>query len=591
MLASSSRWRSLAALAGAVALASLATAPSPAGAADAPRAAGAAPMGINLTDWTPDGYAQAGPALAAARRDGITSVTLVPTLYVDDVRDSSVAPQPGKTPTDASVRRAAADAIALGMTVTVKPHVDVLDGSFRGHLAPSDPDAWFASYDGWLGHYARLAQAAGADTLVIGTELDSLLDDEAGFDQLIATARQDFSGRLTYAANWDTVEDVGFWDRLDVIGVDAYVPLGDASSTPAQLTAAWTPFLRRLGRLHESTGKPVAFTELGYQSRRDALTTPFNATGPSDPAVQARGYRAALEVWSAVPWFAGISWWNWHARSGEAAPGDGGFSPQGKPAEAVLRAWNARHDPGSVAAEAGGSGRSAVGGVVLVLALVLVLAVAVAVGVRRRRGRSAPRDPQPVPVPVPAADAPEPAPDHAPAPAPDRAAEPAPDPVPARTVAAITVDPAVETVLSVARLTLDSVTAVLFLRDAHDPRLAHVVAGIGVGDDLVGRVLASDEGLMGHVLMTGNAIAVADCNELPAPIRHPFTDGVVAALSVPVVLHGRTIGALTVGRTEQYAPSERHLLRPLVNEIAQLVAPSLSARDGRFSTRTPARPS
>jgi GAF domain-containing protein len=78
---------------------------------------------------------------------------------------------------------------------------------------------------------------------------------------------------------------------------------------------------------------------------------------------------------------------------------------------------------------------------------------------------------------------------------------------------------------------------------------------------------------MGHVLETGNPIAVADYSELPDPIGHHAGSETSAALSVPVRLDGRVIGALTVARNERYAPSERHLLSPLADELAALLPP------------------
>lgn len=588
----------------------------PAGAADVVPSTWRA--GVNLTDWSSGGYAHARDALVAARADGVTSVSLVPTLYVDNARDSSVAPDPDLTPTDDSLRAAAQDARSLGMTVTIKPHVDPVDGSYRGDLNPSDPAAWFDSYDHWLVHYALLAQQLGARQLVIGTELDSLVGDTAEFDRLIRDARGAFHGELTYAANWSAIDAVGFWSELDLIGVDAYVPLGDAGSTPAQLRAAWTPLLTQLTALNVQTGKPVTFTELGYQSRSDGLKTPFAATGPSDEGVQARGYAAAFAVWSGVPWFRGISWWDWPADPVASKPHDGEFSPRGKRAEGVLQRWTG--GPGGALAPGDGAG----GGVPAAVWLAgLLVAALILAGVVVQRGR---RHAAAAPPPAGAASAASAVP-AAPArravriPAitrviriPDLAlpairvaivrvphirrlvtrqradggpARPLPgspalveggaddivDPV---RMACLLATPAVEPLLIQARFTLDSHSVVLFLRDPNAAEVVHVAMAVGVPEDLVGRQLSIHDGLMGVVLQTGNPISVADRSQLPHAIEHPLIgDQVTAALSVPVRLGGRVIGALTVGRTDPFAPSERHLLAPIADGIAQLLPPWL----------------
>jgi hypothetical protein len=142
-------------------------------------------------------------------------------------------------------------------------------------------------------------------------------------------------------------------------------------------------------------------------------------------------------------------------------------------------------------------------------------------------------------------------------------------------MACLLAGPAAEPLLIQARFVLDSHSVVLFLRDPRDAAVVHVAMAVGVPEDLVGRQLSSDEGLMGHVLQTGNAISVADRSQLPDAIAHPHVGAVTAALSVPVRLDGRVIGALTVGRDEPFAPSERHLLAPLADAIAQLLPPWL----------------
>lgn len=62
--------------------------------------------------------------------------------------------------------------------------------------------------------------------------------------------------------------------------------------------------------------------------------------GP-DPEEQADCYQAAFEVWSRErAWMKGLFWWQWDVTA--PGPGDTGYSPWGKPAEAVLRHWQGR---------------------------------------------------------------------------------------------------------------------------------------------------------------------------------------------------------------------------------------------------------
>jgi hypothetical protein len=297
--------------------------------------------GMNFTSWTSGGYGSSAAKdnLRKLAALGTDRVVLTPTWYMDTASSNGIARDDAKTPTDDALRTVIGEAHSLGMAVTLKPHVDVRDGTFRGEIAPTDPAAWFASYDRMLLGYATLAQTTGADTLVVGTELTSMTTDAGPWTTLISAVRGRFEGQLTYAANWvDGAETVPFWNQLDAIGIDAYMPLETGSATPTvdQVAAAWQPYLQRITDLHARTGKPVEFTELGYQSRTDALDHPASASGSPDARLQAVAYAAALRVWSAVPWFQGISWWNWEAEPTGEDPA-GSFSIAGKPAAAVLR--------------------------------------------------------------------------------------------------------------------------------------------------------------------------------------------------------------------------------------------------------------
>lgn len=250
---------------------------------------------------------------------------------------------------DRGIRTLARQARERGMGVIVKPHVWVgAEGESRqeiGFGTEAAWETWAGEYRRFLLHYARLAREVDADVLVVGTELRRAARERPQYwRSLIRDVRQEFDGRLTYAANWhEEYREVPFWDRLDYVGVQAYFPLTDVSSPSLDtLRAAWERHRADLERVHRRTGRPVLFTELGYRSADGAAATPWawpgrdDAVGPA-PELQARLYRAALETMTPEPWFAGAVIWKWHPE------GEGyrtlGFTPQGKPAEEVLRRW------------------------------------------------------------------------------------------------------------------------------------------------------------------------------------------------------------------------------------------------------------
>ncbi len=305
---------------------------------------------MNVTSFSATGYARpaARAALRALRATGTTHVAFVYTWYLPGRTASTVVPEASKTPTAAAVLTAMRYARRLGLRTSVKPLVDVRDGSFRGEIAPRDRAAFFRSYAQLLGQAAVLASAGHAEALVVGTELKSLSGDEARWRDLIARARRTFGGRLTYGANWvDEAEQIRFWDALDEIGIDAYMPLTRAEDPPLdELVAAWKPFARRMAALSARRRRPVVLTELGYPSRLGAAIRP-GAEGPGAVAQepQARAYEAAFRALAGKPWLRGIWWWEWSAEGANARTTDGSYRPAGKLAERVLRRFNARPDP------------------------------------------------------------------------------------------------------------------------------------------------------------------------------------------------------------------------------------------------------
>jgi hypothetical protein len=117
---------------------------------------------------------------------------------------------------------------------------------------------------------------------------------------------------------------VPFWDALDAIGVDAYFPLSDAPDPDeAQLRAGWRRVLGPLRALHERTGKPIVFTELGYNCSLDAARTPWEyaQASPADraraEALQTRCLTVALEeIGAQSSWLRGAFLWKWFVGPG-----------------------------------------------------------------------------------------------------------------------------------------------------------------------------------------------------------------------------------------------------------------------------------
>jgi hypothetical protein len=300
--------------------------------------------GANVTAYSADALTQptATQALAALRATGATQIVF-PVLWFQATKTSTeLQPDPLETPSDASLLSAARTAKAQGFTVGFAPHVNVRDGTFRGEIAPTSKASWFASYAVMADHYAELAAQADADLYVVGSELVSMSPDTSAWRAIVSDVKTRYDGPLTYAANWvQEAEKVQFWDALDSVGIDAYMPLtpNDPTPTVPQLQAAWTPWIARMRTLHEKTGKPVLLTELGYTSRDGTAQAPATeGTGAVDQSAQANAYEGAFRALGQLPWMSGVLIWDWSA-DGRESPGD--YSPQGKRAQTVLTRWYA----------------------------------------------------------------------------------------------------------------------------------------------------------------------------------------------------------------------------------------------------------
>jgi hypothetical protein len=230
-----------------------------------------------------------------------------------------------------------------GIKTILKPHIWV-SKSWPGAIAMKSDTAWqrwFRLYQGFILHYAELAEKNKIDILCIGTELHLTLR-EKEWRAIIANIRKVYKGKLTYAANFhQEYEQVMFWDALDYIGIQGYFPLTkNKSASLSELKKGWEEPLRTIERIHKKYQRPVLFTEIGYRSDEMAAIEPWTWPDDKKPLpvsneMQANCYRAFFEmVWN-KPWMAGAYFWKWNPH-GPRRNASIDFTPQGKPAEKIL---------------------------------------------------------------------------------------------------------------------------------------------------------------------------------------------------------------------------------------------------------------
>jgi glycosyl hydrolase family 113 len=289
---------------------------------------------------TEPGYIES--SLGEIRDLGADAVSIVIPWVTPDVRSLEIAPRADMTPGDGALREAIREAHRLGMSVFLLPllYVDVTaPGEWRGTLSPPDWNAWFASYSRRLLPLAALAEEERVELLSVGSELCSSETRRDAWLDLIARTRKVYGGSLTYSANWDHLEPVSFLDALDFAGTNAYFKLtDDPDADEPDLKAAWDQVIPTIESWRSRSGKPLILTEVGYPSRRGSGIDPwdYGSQAPVDLAAQWRCYRAFVHAWTGNPSLSGVYFYLWWGGGGAT---DRGYTPRGKPAEQVLRAW------------------------------------------------------------------------------------------------------------------------------------------------------------------------------------------------------------------------------------------------------------
>lgn len=240
-----------------------------------------------------------------------------------------------------------------GFKVFLKPHIWMhkpSEGKWRSDIFPTNEDNWLLwqkNYREFILLYAKIAEENNVELFCVGTELSRLTLEKPEFwKTLIKDVRCIYSGKLTYAANWNNeFEKIMFWGDLDYIGIQAYFPLTkNTYPSVEQISEGWQKHLFSMKRIHEKYHQKIIFTEMGYKSTADSAIKPWewieNYSNHSDLVsyeTQANCYTAFFnQVWN-KEWFEGVHIWQLRSDytdvNGEL---NLDFTPQGKLAEGVI---------------------------------------------------------------------------------------------------------------------------------------------------------------------------------------------------------------------------------------------------------------
>lgn len=100
------------------------------------------------------------------------------------------------------------------LKIMLKPQIWVWGGHYTGKIKMNSEKEWLAlekDYKTFIIDYAKLAQSLQIEFFCIGTELELFVENRPKFWKgLIKIIRSVYTGKLTYAANWDEYKKVVF---------------------------------------------------------------------------------------------------------------------------------------------------------------------------------------------------------------------------------------------------------------------------------------------------------------------------------------------------------------------------------------------
>jgi hypothetical protein len=248
-----------------------------------------------------------------------------------------------------NLRRAVKQAHARGLRVLLVPHLWVESGEWRAEIDPGTDEGWrkFAeSYRKYVLGWARFAENTHVDMLAVGVELRSWVTTThaPSFFPILRDVRAAYPGLLTYAANWDDVEQTVILGDVDVIGINAFYPLTDKNdASDAELRRGGDEVAKKVKTLAELWQKPVMFNEFGYTARTDPALRPWEwpdhmSDVHVDARAQAAAYRGLLSGMLGSRELVGAFVWRLYADPDDLSQeAEWGFSPRGRAAELCLR--------------------------------------------------------------------------------------------------------------------------------------------------------------------------------------------------------------------------------------------------------------
>jgi hypothetical protein len=268
------------------------------------------------------------------KADGATWVAFNPVWFITDYTTSDLRPiyreEYGlsgwsgwmySTPSDEEVRLMIRWAHDRGLNVFMMPYLSTFNWSStvlgKGNLDPDNITSFFESYINFQLHYAAIAEEEGVELYSIGNELDTITDENnmisSGYNKtqkwydVISAVREVYNGKLTYSCSCSNndqypcmPEKITFWDKLDYIGFEWYIPLTSNinATLPELIIDAKAIIDNKIKPLSEKFSKPVLFTEYGWEAKPYVWTKTYigGGQGSFDKYAAVTAYEAVYQA-------------------------------------------------------------------------------------------------------------------------------------------------------------------------------------------------------------------------------------------------------------------------------------------------------
>lgn len=233
------------------------------------------------------------------------------------------------------------------LKVMLKPQIWLKDGQYTGYIQFKTDSAWLdfeKNYSAYILDFANIAEQEKVELLCIGTELHSFIENRPQYWQdLIDSIRLIYSGKITYAANWDEYAKIPIWKKLDFIGIDAYFPLSDLKNPSKTIINSKLENIEEsLASFSNAKNKDIIFTEYGYRSMNYALSAPWESTLERgiNFEIQSNALEAFYQIFWNKKYIAGGFLWKWfHYNEKAGGMKNSGYTPQNKPALKVIKKY------------------------------------------------------------------------------------------------------------------------------------------------------------------------------------------------------------------------------------------------------------